>query len=79
MYYGNLLSKNEMFTVPTHSHRKIEFILSYTRTAVKNEDEFSEMWRILRGVMQGGVLSAFFFSLHVEVLDQAVANEECDC
>ena len=77
--HGKLLRKIKKFKVPSHIYRMIEFILSYTRTSVKYEDEFSEIWQISRGVRQGGVLSAFLFSLYIEDILQAVANEESGC
>ena len=46
---------------------------------MKYENEFSKMWHVSQGLSQFGVLSTFLFSLYIENILQAMANEESGC
>ena len=56
-----------------------EFILSRSRISVNFNGSFSEQCKIVRGVRQGGVTSAFLFNIYINDILDEISNLKVGC
>ena len=60
-----LLSKLANKGLPTHFVRIFKSVYAQTTVKIRENESFSDSWRICRGVRQGGITSAFLFNIYV--------------
>lgn len=74
-----LLDKLREAQVPGYILNMYRCILRNSHASVKYGDAFSDRWRIGRGVRQGGISSAFLFSLYIDSILKDVAAKPYSC
>ena len=74
-----LLNKLQEMGVPLKVLRILTYILSNSFASVKVGSVRSRKWRIIRGVRQGGVLSAYFFNVYINSILEKISCNENGC
>ena len=74
-----LLNKLQEMGVPLKVLRILTYILSNSFASVKVGSVRSRKWRIIRGVRQGGVLSAYFFNVYINSILEEISCNENGC
>ena len=61
-----LIDKLYTRNVPTYLISIIKNIFSGSSVSVLYEGEYSESWNLVRGIRQGGIISAYLFNLYID-------------
>ena len=70
-----LISKIRASNIPVFIANIVQSILSSSSARVNFNGQFSNNWQLSRGVRQGGILSAYLYSIYVnEILDKIRKN-----
>ena len=57
----------------------IKNIFSGSSVSVLYEDEYSESWNLVRGVRQGGIISAYLFNLYIDDILTSISKTQVGC
>ena len=77
--HQTLIKKLKEKRMPQFITSVFEFILSRSRISVNFNGSFSQQWKIVRGLRQGGVTSAFLFNIYINDILDEISNLKVGC
>ena len=77
--HDRLIDKLYTRYVPTYLISIIKNIFSGSSVSVLYEDEYSESWNLVRGVRQGGIISAYLFNLYIDDILTSISKTQVVC
>ena len=77
--HDRLIDKLYTRNVPTYLISIIKNIFSGSSVSVLYEGEYSESWNLVRGVRQGGIISAYLFNLYIDDILTSISKTQVGC
>ena len=77
--HDKLLLKLKKKNVPDFIVNMLSVMLKNSSVSVKYGNDFSRKWKLLKGVRQGGVLSAYLFCIYLDDILETIGNLDIGC
>ena len=77
--HDRLIDKLYTRYFPTYLISIIKNIFSGSSVSVLYEGEYSESWNLVRGVRQGGIISAYLFNLYIDDILTSISKTQVGC